>query len=514
MREEIKNKAWKYKHELFLCLTGTVYFGFLLKYYLVDYNTPDFKLYYDMSSAGKLAQDGFSSLFIWFASFGGACYKQLNVFSLLLMTLALLNTSFFINGMFVNKNIHYAVSLMTLYSCSIFYYFYGKIFYDFPFTAFCYSLCLLITLKLFKAIKIDENIYKIWLLLSALMGFTLSWKPYNIFCIAGLCFLLLIRNESRNFLLTIMCSVKKLAVSLLLFILGYVCGNYNLLINPKETLMGLTAYPANSQFYQFLYTKTEIQWDHVNDLPFNLSVMTVLTMAIFLFVLPILLNKLKYLSISFFMTICLYIYIEGFSPGYAWHGFPFGLFIITFVIFLLSDQEICKKKIRMIPVYFAIAIQIIVCFLFYIPLQDRWYRTTEEAINILEQQEYEIYKDVCTLISKISNSHYMIDQPIKRYKPIAGNLINYTGSSIQNTYFMADNYYFATPLKKANYTDWCLLEQQDNYSDNPAVYQYVIWIVPDCFKTMSDVANIHIYDNMQLVDMIHGKHYSVYLYKK
>lgn len=140
----------KYKREIVLFSFGILYFFFLLRYYLIEYYVPDFRLYFDMALEGSKAQDGFSSLFLWFAAFAASIPVFLSVFCLLLMTLSMINISIFINFLFKKINLYYCISLLVLYSCGAFYYFYGKIFYDFPFTAFTYSMCLLIARKLYS----------------------------------------------------------------------------------------------------------------------------------------------------------------------------------------------------------------------------------------------------------------------------------------------------------------------------------------------------------------------------
>ena len=87
-------------------------------------------------------------------------------------------------GILSAYSIDYYISLGVLYSCCAFYYFYGKIFYDFPFSYYTYTLCLIVI----STIKWDDieqvNNKKKWYLLCGLVGFCLSWKPYNIFMIA------------------------------------------------------------------------------------------------------------------------------------------------------------------------------------------------------------------------------------------------------------------------------------------------------------------------------------------
>lgn len=512
--KNLKQNIREHKQELILCILGLLYFGFLLRYYLIDYYIPDFRLYSNMALKGLKAKDGFSSLFIWFAALGIIIPKQLTIFCLILMSLSMVQISFFIKFLFYKKNMYYYwISIFLLYSCCIFYYFYGKTFYDFPFTAFTYSLCLLILKKILIKRRNKENSNREWFLFSSFLGFVLSWKPYNIFCVVGLILLMTVKNETRILITETLKSLKKSILSFVLFVAGYIAGNYNILMYPRSTIKGIRGYPAIYNFKLFLITKQRILWDHVNDLPFNISVMTLITVIIFLYILPLLFKKIEFLIISIFMIICFYFFISYFSLGYAWHGFTIGLFIITYIIFFLSElkEETEKKQtVKKILIGVAILIQAIVCFVYYIPLQNKWYLITEEAIKILENKESEIYSDVLYLINnKIGTDDYMIDVALKRYKPVALFPLKWRKINIKNTYIVAENYTFLNPLEAINYDGW----SQINGKEEGA--RYIIWILTDNFKRMGDVADVNIYNNdkFNIVDRIHGKGYTVYLYK-
>jgi membrane protein len=515
----MKNLVLKIKKShsnIILYISGLIYFILLLPYYLIDYYVPDFRLYFSMASDGAKARDGFSSLFIWFAGLATSIPKQLTVFCLILMSLSIIQISFFIKFLFKEKKYLYCISILTLYSSCCFYYFYGKIFYDFPFTVFTYSLCLLILKKLMIKNQNMKKIDKEWFLFCSLLGFLLSWKPYNIFPLVGLILLMYTKKESKNILTKILKSLKKMGISILFFIFGYVVGNYNLLFYPKATIDGIKAYSARYGFKLFLMGKTRILWDHVNDMPFNVSVMTVVTVIIFLYILPILFKKFEFLLISIFMTICFYLFISYFSPGYAWHGFTMGLFIITYVSFFFSELGeiiINKLTLKNILIGIAISIQMIICFLYYIPLQNRWYSITQESINVLKNNENGIYSDVLDFIdNKIGKDYYTIDMAVKRYKPIVKGTINWRKIDIKYTYIVNDNYDFLDPLEIMNIDGWSNLKSRVNYTTDSQKFRYLIWILPNSFKQMRDVAEIGIYDKFNIVDKIYRKGYTIYLY--
>lgn len=516
----IAKEIGKHRNAVFLCFLGIVYFFLVLWFYISQYHAFDDIYYYSMAAAGEKAKDGFSSLFLSFAAFGAHMGIQLQILCLLLITGALINISFFISSLFLEPGPYYYISLVFLYSCGIFYYVYGKHLYDFPFTAFNYSLCLLGLCKLNNGLKQSENMDPkgMWLLFCGGLGLCLSWKPYNIFCVAGLGLLLFARETSRKYLFQkVLRSPKRLLLSLLCFAAGYVAGNYNLLISPKETIKGLAAYPASCDFISFLASKFSwISWDHVNHLPFRFSVMSLCVTAILMYILPILIRKPYYLAISVFMTGCLYIYIEKFSPGYSWHGFPFGLFLITYAAVILSDASKAPpkgRKIRLGILLMAAILQVTVNFAYYLPLQVKWQKNTNRAIDVLEREEPEIYAATNHLIDEIGDCSYTIDIAVKRFVSFPFGPDTWRKISLQYPYHAATNYIMVNPLEATNWDDWTRL-QQDEQCVGEADAEYVIHIVPNPFKQMRQIAQLDRYDGYDLTDSVHGEGYSVYLYRK
>lgn len=200
MRLSICNKIRDHWHETVLCVLGCLYFLLLLRFYLIEYYVPDFRAYSIWAKTGVLAHGGYSSLFIWFSAFLASMPKFMTVFSLLLLTLSIVNTAFFIKSLFKEINLFYYICISLLYSCSVFYYFYGKIFYDFPFTAFSYSVSLLILKRLYEALENGTQPARNWFLFCGSLGLLLSWKTYNIFCVAGIVLLMLTKRNGFVFL--------------------------------------------------------------------------------------------------------------------------------------------------------------------------------------------------------------------------------------------------------------------------------------------------------------------------
>jgi hypothetical protein len=115
------------------------------------------------------------------------------------------------------------------------------------------------------------------------------------------------------------------------------------------------------------------------------------------------------------MSVCYGVFISYFSPGYVWHGFVFGLFVLTFLLFILIESESIKGKRRLLfrsIVVIAISLQFLNNFLNYMPKQIAWFNTTQEAISLFENNAAKINLDLLNLTKKIKGSFH-IDVAIK-----------------------------------------------------------------------------------------------------
>lgn len=509
-------KTIKNKEKILIFLIAGMYFIFLLKFYLIDYHVPDLSLYFFFASQGAKAKDGFSSLFILLASFAAVCPKGLNLLCLVLMSLSLINISFFILEFLKADKFLCWLAIALLYSTGCFYYVYGKLFYDFPFTAFTFSLCLLILRKIYTEDRKKESNQNNWLLLCAMLGFCLSWKPYNIFCVAGTGLLLLTKKESQILIIQTLKSFKKIVASLSCFIGGYLAGNFNFLFYPRETLTGIMAYPASFSIKPFFMGKGRLVWDHINDLPFNVSTLTIITVFLLMFLLPLIYKKWGFLVISLFMWVCFTVFITFFSAGNTWHGFTMALFVNIYTIFLFSSiLKIKARRVGNLLIITSILIQCIVCFAYYLPLQNHWHDQTGKAIQMLEEKESEIYSDVCSLISQIEDENYAVDLALKRYKPVGISPALWNSFRRENIYCAATNYAFLDPLQATNYLEWSPFINSGRYSSGSVDTNYVLWIVPDALKSIGDVVNLHVYDAAYAqTNFIHKDGYSIYLLKR
>lgn len=324
------------KKLIIITIIALAYFIFLFKYYFIDYYVHDFSYYNWFYEMGLPANDGFSSMFLSICRFITTHPKKLIVFCLLLLTLSIWNISLTaINHL---KKLWKVVAFeVLLMSCGAWYYFYGKLFYDFPFTAYTYSLCFLLWGQIIEKPN-NKNRNMLLASFSFLEGFCLSWKPYNVFCVAGFLFLMLVEKKYRKFILDIIKNILNIISYLSLFVIGYLCGNYKIFSDFNGTIRGISAYGARTNFKQFLFNNgTILEIDFTGHLSFNNCTFGIVTCCFILFIFPLIFKKWNYLILSVVMTILFYLYITYFSPGYSWHGFTFALFVISYAYCLLLN---------------------------------------------------------------------------------------------------------------------------------------------------------------------------------
>lgn len=498
-----------------LCLVCIIYFGFLLRFYNIDYFVPDFRLYNSMASANCKAADGFSSLFIWMASLCSIMPKFMNFASLAMLCCSIFNILFFYYNVFWENIQKFILVIIMCMSCGAWYYFYGKVFYDVPFSVYNYSLCLLVFAKLYENKENREKAQLWWYVLIYLLGLMMSWKPYNIFMLSGSGLLVLAYDDFRKEMFLSLNRMKKIFISGALFLTGYITGNFNLLLFPRETIEGIKAYPASYVFSEFMLDKHRIIWDHINDLPFSISVFSIAFLIFAGVIWPIAIKKLRYLWISLFMFGALALYISYFSPGYTWHGLSYGFYFVTYTLFLVKEtkQEMLHFQLFKKFLIFILIIQFAVNFGYYIPVQIRWAVSTEKAIEVLENKETEIFNHVSQEAKNFGESSYMVECAVKRYRPYHLNVLDFRTVSIEQPYIVAENIEFVDPLCYMNYDGWHSIYTSKNYLADSVNCNYIMFIVPNIFKSMSDVANMHLFDGKTLLTAIREEDYTIYVYK-
>lgn len=488
---------------LFCFLVGLLYFIFMFRFYMIDYNVPDFRLYESFYEDHYLARDGFSTLFIWIAHFAVSAPHKLTIFCLTLLTLAFTNMLLGVSLLFGEESRKWLIGVTFSIACGCWYYFYGKIFYDFPFSAYTYSIALVLVIDLLRKLEnesINKKIINIeWLFIIIMLGFMMTWKPYNIFLLVGLWLLAINNKACAGFFWGLFKNPLQILLTFFMFIVGYIAGNYGLLVNPKETIIGIRAYAASSDFIDFLFKGKEQIWDHVNCVSFNDGILSVLSLCLVLFAVPLLLKKWTYLCISLVMILGYALYIYECSPGYLWHGLPFGLFIVSYVIFLIRDIDDNSLNIvgkRLLYGIFIIAIlcQGYNCFVHYVPKQINWHNKTQEAITVLENS----YEDIALAIEGYSQQlvstgkSVTYDNAVKRYRPC-----NYAGviKFVDPLEYMIIN----NDVDKA----WIVDKREVRDTD------FVIYVVPDVMIEIDDVACSRKYEEDSMIAVTEGDGYEI-----
>lgn len=499
---------------ILLGLACAGYLFLLFRFYHIEYYAPDLRLYVSMAAQNDKAADGFSSLFIWFASLCSLMPEFMTYLSLGMLCFSIFGILFFYYAVLWENLQKFILVTVICMSCGAWYYFYGKLFYDVPFSVCNYALCLLAFMKMYLNREDRKKAQIWWYVLAYLLGLMLSWKPYNVFLASGVGLLALAYDAFREEVLLSLNSVKKTGVSVLLLLAGYFTGNFNLLRFPKETIEGIQAYPAAFEFSKFMFGKHRVLWDHINDLPFSMSVFCVLFLVFAGIVWPIVIKKLRYLGISLFMFGALAVFISNFARGYTWHGFCYGFYMITYCLILVKETkpEILHGCIFRILLIGTLTVQCVVNFGYYIPIQVRWTETTGEAIEVLEENEAEIYEHAARLVEGFGQSTYEIDSAVKRYRLYAPGVLWLRPVSVGQPYILAENMEFIDPLYYMDYDSWDELCTRENYAEDGEESDYVIFIIPNVFKNMGDVADIHKYDKKHLQTTIRGNAYTIYVY--
>lgn len=491
----------------------------LFPVYINDFYVPDMRLYSSFAAQGRAAKDGFSSLFVAIAGLINLWPSGLLICCLLSLAICMFLLAYFYRKLFSKGNWQIDLSVVAMiYSCSIWYYLYGKLFYDFPLTAMNLSIILYSMIGIWNE---DTKKTAKWFFLCFFLGLLLSWKPYNIFIFTGLALLMFSVKRGRSIYTQNMGNRKGFLFSSIFLLFGYVIGNFNLLLRPEETIQGLQAYKASYDFSRFLFFKGRIIWDHINALPFQFSSILVSTAVVILFILPIILKKVEYFVIGILMSFCFYFFIRNFSPGYPWHGFPFAVFIILQFIFMSGKaQTNIRKKLFVGLSGLFILLQGITCFTFYIPKQVKWLKITENSIKVCQEQEEEIYKKVNGIIENYGES-YCIDLAVKRFTLYAKSPLHLKERKWDSLYVYGDNFVFTDCLQAVDYGSWNRLYKNGQakvdrtYESLSAKNEldYLIYILPDDFKYLAEAADLNKYSSYEVLEEISGIGYDIMVYK-
>lgn len=477
-----------------LALVVVFYFAALYPFYAIDYFVPDHFLYYGFALAGLPAKDGFSSLFLVIAGMLGRAPVFLNLLVLVFLAMSLIGFGIAAGRLGLSKSA-FALAVLLPVSTSCFYYFYGKTFYDFPFIAVVYAVALLLAVNLMMCWDAAKDWKKYALCL--LLGFCLSWKPYSLFCVTGLCGLLALSIPQQIRLWLSKCRVF---LCLLSFAAGYLSGNFHLLNRPYETWTGIRAYPAHFPFFEFLFTKHRVIWDHVMDWPFNLSGMACLAAAIILFALPLLLRSWRVLLFHLFMVCCFGVFVQNFSPGYAWHGFTFCLFLLTAFLFCLKQGDSIsvpsRRRLFFVLACLAVVVQMVTNFGFYLPTEIGYWRDTHTAVLELRTDGQTIREELEKETAALDGTYDVICD-LKRY------------------HFIGDKGRYPLFISKVRQLDNVFSSSRfvSAARDKP---QYVLRVQPHQFLKKRKAAEVYpIWDGggYEMVRVIEGEHHRIEVYR-
>lgn len=423
---QAKPKDWIPR--LITVLFGALYFVLLKPFYVRDYEVPDYFAYYGMGHEKYPAMDGFSSLFIKIASFSLEYYESFHYAMLGLLTgaIVIINFAFIAN---CKNTFSRILFLLFSFSMSSWYYFDGKVFYEFPFIAFNFAIVLWLLAPVIAATTPSKSLsaspvtrvfsktlgfpisHSRLLLACLFSGLCISWKSHAIFPIFGLFGLILI-NQSK----VLKPLSPALIISSALFMcLGYISGNFHLIDETTATLSGIKGYPGQVEILHYLFNDDRTVWDHINFFSFNTSVFNVSAAFILLFLCPLFLkDRWHIIFFNFFITTLFLIIINLMSRGYPWHGFPFSLYLLTFSFYLLINlKQVPRKYIGYAIFVVSLSTQLYKLAFIYLPLQIESYRATELSINIIRNQG-QLINQLITQIIKEEGPNYRLNLLLKR----------------------------------------------------------------------------------------------------
>lgn len=435
-----------------LLAVSCLYVALLLPFYLVRYDVPDYFLYCRFGLEGLPAKDGFSSLFVLLAKYDTRYPLAYHIVPLLCLGAALFSLNFAFRAL---PWVERALLLGFSVSSGIWYYFTGKVFYEFPFIALCLSLsAFALAAGERYAAGCRWRSIALWL-----MGFGLSFKPFALFAVLGLLLLVAASQRTRSFYSTRRAS-EWLAI-IAYFSIGYLFGNYNLLLRFNDTIQGLRGYPAQSSLRVHLFDDTKSVWDHINLASFHTGALNVVSTGVILFALPLLLRNRFYLLVNLVIAAGYAIFIEKFSPGYTWHAFSFCLFVIFALAFILAegaDLQGARLLVFRGLVAVALVLQAYSNFVVYLPKQVAWFDATRTAGEVLERESTQINREILRLADQIDGV-FTVKLTYRFTKPVA------------------DDPYGQNPLRVGDPQGWRSVLMHPRYSA-AAEHDYLIFVEP------------------------------------
>ncbi len=431
-------------------LAVCVYVWMVIPYYRLPYEVPDYYKYYGFALERLPAKDGFSSLFIAISQYLITHFSLIHWGSLCLLSasLWLMNYSFYrINKEPLNRYLF----LLFSYSLGSWFYLYGKLFYEFPLIAISFATLLFFAKDFIsRSCTLNSKTNKSLYLCFLLAGFCLSWKAHAIFPLLGLLGLMLLNPSIRRCI----CSKRIMGFGIV-FLVGFSIGNFNIWIDFFGTIDGIRGYKTSSNVMQYLFDDNKVAWDHVNLLSFNSAIYYMPSLLFILLIAPLFTPNGR-MIILFNLLLCVFfLVIMGvFLSGLTWQGFPFSLYLVALIFYILSNIKTIKilSTFSLLFLFF-IGLQYFYLLHDYLPMQKKWLNATNLAIKQLQQNEQQILNNVKTIIHK-NGKHYRIDLRLKRNWP--------------------DN--FNNALQQQNPKEWNPIFKNECYK--PCVPTYQIMIEP------------------------------------
>jgi hypothetical protein len=279
------------------------------------------------------------------------------------------------------------VSIST-YTFGCWYYIYGKLYYDFPFTAFFFSISFFLSTYLIEEdkgiIKSSQVIYVVFVLL----GFTLSWKAYAVFPVIGLILFLFMLKKEYFY-------NKKLYI---MFFLGFLFGWYSLGFNFMETVKMMRGYKASyglQNMIKYLCSFSHgfaVSWDHVYCENFSVGAFSFPSL-VFLSAASFF-TRFRFFIVFLIIFVAFCSFIVFASPGYLWHGFPYSLFLMVCVVFFINYRYKKTEKVLFLLLIVAIVMQAYNNFIINIPMQADLERATTYAVNNFVSNRDKIKREI------------------------------------------------------------------------------------------------------------------------
>lgn len=390
-----------------------VYVWTVIPFYRLPYEVPDYYKYYGFALEGLPAKDGFSSLFIAISQYLITHFSLIHWGSLFLLSTSLwvINYSFYrVNNQSLNRYLF----LLFSYSLGSWFYLYGKLFYEFPFIAMTFAI-LLFFAKDFINYSYTPNpkTNKLLYLCFLLAGFCLSWKAHAIFPVLGLFGLILLNSSILRYIYP-----KKIFGLGIFFFIGFSIGNFNVWVDFFATIDGIRGYKTSSNVMDYVFDDHKVAWDHVNLLSFNSAIYCIPSLLFIVFIAPLFVVRGRYI-VLFNLLVCLFFLgvMGAFLSGLTWQGFPFSLYLVGLIFYILSNIGTIKIFSRFSLLFlFFIGLQYFYLLHDYLPIQKKWLNATNIAIEQLQQNEQQILGHVKELIKK-NGSFYRIDLRLKRNWP-------------------------------------------------------------------------------------------------